>query len=125
MPVSSYAPEMLELFKRASRETILLQIGDKTKATYMRFRFHNLRKEMRKEQHSLTSIANAVQFSITPEFDLKCFPADDQYLSYLHAAGVRIEAPTTPSAEPMHPAERGDAEEALTSFLTKGDKEDG
>ena len=116
MPVSSFAPEMLELFKKAATEAVLLKVGDKKKAIHLRYRFHNLRKIMRETEHSLVNIANSVTFSITPEFDLKCYPADSQYLDYLHAAGIIINPPDLPSADPMHKTERASAEEALKKF---------
>lgn len=124
MPVNSYAPEFLELFKKAAREPVILKVGDKKKAIHLRFRFHNLRREMQREQHSLVSIANSVQFSITSDFNLKCYPADKDFLKYLREAGIEIQAPTISSAEPMDKPERADAEETVRKFLNKTTKGD-
>ena len=120
MPVSSYAPEFLELFKTAAREECIIPLGDRKRAMRLRFRLNMLRKDMRKEQHSLTTIANSVEFTITYEGDLKCSPADDTFLPSLKQAGIAIGAPPaapTSSPQPFHKAERTEAEEVIRKFL--------
>ena len=121
MPVSSYAPEFLELFKTAARETCLIPIGDLKRARRLRFRLNMLRRDMRKEQHSLTTIANSVEFVVTHNGDLRCSPADDQFLTELRAAGIAIGEPTAyenPEFElPFSKPERSEAEEVIRKFL--------
>ena len=120
MPVSSYAPEFLELFKTAAREECIIPLGNRKRAMRLRFRLNMLRKNMRKEGHSLTTIANSVEFTITHEGDLKCTPADDTFLPSLRKAGIAIEAPPTASTsppQPFHKTERTEAEEVIRKFL--------
>jgi len=93
MPTSSFAPELFELYKAGARKPILVPIQDKKRAIHLRFRLHNLRKEMRKEGHVLTTIANGVSFSITPDGDLLARPVDDQFVNELRAAGITVEVP--------------------------------
>lgn len=89
MPVSSYAPEYLELFKAGAEKKITVQLPSKQKAVQMRQRLHTLRKEMRKENHPLTTIANSTQVSIGNDGTLSVYPADTSFLAAIHAAGIR------------------------------------
>jgi len=124
MPVSSYAPELLELFKRAAQKEITLPINDEKRAMRLRFRLNMLRKDMRKAHHPLTTIANSVQFSITKDGDLKCSPADETFLEELRKAGIKVddlqEAPLADASPPPDPT---DTAEILKQFLAKGEKE--
>jgi len=122
MPVSSFAPEYLELFKLAAQEEVLIPIGNKKRAIRMRFRINMLRRAMRQEGHSLTTIANSVQFILTPEFNLRCVPADVDYLGPLKAAGIEI-APHAPSPSGLElpKVERADATEVVKNFLKSGE----
>lgn len=123
MPVSSYAPEFLELFKLAAQKEQIVPLGDAKRAIRMRFRLNMLRRDMRKEEHSLTTIANSVQFSITKAGDLRCTPADDTFLKELKAIGVAITLPTpgaSPTSPPYAKPERAEAEEVLAKFLETG-----
>jgi hypothetical protein len=106
MPVSSYGPELFELFKQASQREISIpftggDIGFR-KATTLRFRCHRLRVAMRKENHHLTTIANGVIFSIRDGEEGKTFlvarPADTNFDAELAAAG--IVAPSGAEVEP-------------------------
>lgn len=119
MPVSSYAPEFLELFKLAAQEERIIPIGNTKRATRLRFRLNMLRVAMRKEQHTLTTIANSVEFTITNEGHLKCSPADAPFLNDLKSAGVEIQAPRADvsSPTPFAKPERADAEEVIRKFL--------
>ncbi len=121
MPVSSFAPEFLELFKMAARKEIILTIGNTKRATHLRFRLNMLRKAMREEGHTLTTIANSVQFIITKAGDLQCSPADDQFLNDLEKAGVKLSLPTSTGAVLAKP-ERSEAEEVIRTFF-KGEKD--
>jgi len=129
MPVSSFAPEFLEIFKSAAQEEILIPVGDEKRAIRLRFRLNMLRRDMRKEGHTLTTIANSVQFSITPEGDLMCAPADASFLDAISKAGVTIGTPstTTPASTnvPLLKPERAAAEETIQKFFaaSKKDKE--
>ena len=119
MPVSSFAPEFLELFKLAAQEERIIPLGDYKRATRLRFRLNMLRVAMRKEQHTLTTIANSVEFTITNAGDLKCSPADAPFLNDLKSAGVEVQAPHagTPTHTPFAKPERADAEEVIRKFL--------
>jgi len=124
MPVSSYAPELLELFKRAAQKEITLPINDEKRAMRLRFRLNMLRKDMRKVHHPLTTIANSVQFSITKDGGLKCSPADETFLEELRKVGIKVddlqEASTADASPPPDPP---DTAEILKQFLAKGEKE--
>jgi len=119
MPVSSFAPEFLELFKSAAQEEVLIKLGNKKRAVRLRFRLNMLRKDMRNEQHTLVTIANSVQFNLTDEGDLICSPADSSFLEAIKEAGVEVPLPiSNPTTIPSLPkAERADAEETLRKFL--------
>lgn len=118
MPVSSYAPEFLEVFKRAAQKEVIIPLASAKRAIHLRFRFHMLRKAMREEHHSLTTIANSVQFTISKKGDLVCSPADDQFLKDLKKAGISL-TPHPPSLtkEPLAKSERSEAEEVIEAFF--------
>lgn len=117
MPVSSYAPELLELFKEAAHREVTIKLGEKKQATRLRARFHSLRTAMRREDHPLTQIANSVQFSIDPSFNLICYPADTHFLDAIRGAGISITQPTTQRTN----QKSTEAEDALADFL-KGEE---
>lgn len=123
MPVSSYAPELLEVFKLAAQEELIIPLGDTKRATRLRFRLNMLRKDMRRDRHTLTTIANSVQFSITPQGDLRCSPADDSFLDDLRKAGVAM-LPPSPHPAPLAKPERSDAEEVIRKFLGTTDRKE-
>ncbi len=121
MPVSSYAPELLELFRLASQKTVVLKLKDERAAMAFRFRCHNLRKEMRKEGHELTNLANGVVFRVRKSDDeggvLIASPADDEFLPELRKAGIVVEAPEPAPTEPSAPKSTGKGQAALQRFL--------
>jgi len=122
MPVSSFAPEYLELFKLAAQQEVLIPIGNEKRAIRMRFRINMLRRAMRIENHSLTTIANSVQFILTPEFHLRCVPADIDHLGPLKAAGISVPAHSpSPSGLSLPKVERADATEVVRKFLKSGE----
>lgn len=95
MPVSSYAPEFLEVWRRGSINPIEIKLDSKKEAERLRFRLNNLRKEMRKEEHDDVSLANGVQLSIVEldsgEAILTAHPSDDKFLEAIAAAGIEVE----------------------------------
>ena len=93
MPVTSYAPEFLELYRKASQETVVIKLKTLVEAHRLRSRLHSLRRAMRKEAHSLTTIADGVIISLDTTKEgaiLTAKPADKQFLAYLEAAGITI-----------------------------------
>ena len=129
MPVTSYAPEFLELFRRAAQAPVTLTLPGKADATKMRARLHALRRVMRQESHSLTTIANGVQISIYPDpagsgaYKLTASPADNIYLNALHAAGIDIPEPGLADtfAPEVEPVGVSGQDEVLESFF-RGEK---
>jgi len=120
MPVSSFAPELLELFKRAAREEIIIPLEDEKAAIRLRARLHALRVAMRREDHSLTTIANSVQFTLSPGGNLCCTPVDNNFLEYIKAAGITIpELTTILTPDPLSKVERSEGTEAIKKFLAK------
>lgn len=94
MPVRGYAPELIETFRVASQEKVSIPLRDRDAAHRLRFRFHNLRKHMRKEAHPLLAIAEKVQFQIEDQVDGTCLliasPQDNEFLDSLRAAGIVV-----------------------------------
>lgn len=130
MPVASYAPELLQLFQRAAQEPVSVTLTSTNAAFSLRFRLHRLRKEMRREHHPLTTLANGIQISIYGNV-LTAKPADQSYLTALHAAGIEVMEPPLPSTAKAAPlldygggpgddGEDGSTEinQALSNFFT-------
>lgn len=128
MPVSSFAPELMQLFQRAALEEISVDLGSYKRAARLRFRMNNLRKAMRLEKHPLTTIANSVQLCLGKGSSiLIAKPADDQFLPELKKVGISLpDVPQTiVEAHQAASVEDSDtlASETLRKFLgeKKGD----
>ena len=125
MPVSSYAAQLLELFRVASQRRIELKLPTEKAAFALRFRLHNLRKAMHKENHELKHIADGVMFRVRETEGggglLIAAPADDEFLPELHAAGIKVEAPEEAPPAPATPQTTSKGQAALQRFLD-GDK---
>lgn len=85
MPTSSYAPELFDIFRKASVEKFELSLVDARQAMSLRYRLNKLRVEMRKEKHFMLEVAENVSFIIEKERPnvLICGPADLSYLDVI------------------------------------------
>lgn len=145
MAVRNYAPEFLELFRRGAEKSIRVELSTQREATTLRFRLNNLRKEMRKERHSLLPIAEGVQMSIElgetyldaqgeeqTYATLIVHPADNKFLDAIHRAGIEISEDEAREAEARAQRDAGSGEplpapehspeatvSAIDSFLKK------
>ena len=64
MSVKNYAPELLDVFKLGQKKEFVFDCKTNKDAHRLRARLNALRREMRKENHWLTPVAEAVVFSI-------------------------------------------------------------
>src|SRR5882672_2138804 len=64
MPVKNYSPALLEVFKVGSEKPFEFDCKTKKAAFALQWRLHGLRREMRKEKHWLTPVAESVVISI-------------------------------------------------------------
>lgn len=135
MPVTSYAPEFLELYRRAAQAPVTIRLATFSEATKLRARLHTLRREMRKESHPMTHIANGVQISLvkgptnSDPVDLIARPADASFIDAIREAGIdaasQFDGSTLPSEDDELPTERDDGkatEETLETFF-RGERE--
>ncbi|MFQ5741955.1 MAG: hypothetical protein ACE5HV_00020 [Acidobacteriota bacterium] len=128
MPVSSYAPELLELFKAGAQKLIRIQLPDPRSAARLRFRLNNLRKELRREDHPFATVANGVQLGLERLPDgtaaLVAKPADDDFLPDLRRAGVEVTAPPAPpvKAEASAPVPKRRGQKALQAYFDREEK---
>jgi hypothetical protein len=99
MPVTSFAPEFLELYRKAAQHQVVLTLPSKADAYRLRARLHALRRALRVENHTLATVSNGVQISVypSPEDDgtwkVSAHPSDTTYLDALHEAGITIPDP--------------------------------
>lgn len=100
MPVHSYAPELLELLIRVGDgEKVTILLASEKVAHRLRFRIHNLRKEMRKESHPLLQTAERAKFKIQSNPPaLVGFQSDVGFADAIRAAGIEVRDPTPPAA---------------------------
>ena len=119
MPVANYAPELLQLLIHAAEAPVRIPLASKAQATSLRFRLHNLRKEMRKENHPNLRIVEGVQISLE-EAVLIARPSDETFLEAIRAAGITVEEMddnySHTMAEPL-PDTQEEAEAALAEFF--------
>jgi len=92
MPVSSYAPEFLEIFRRGAQEEVRITLTDAKMAHRLRFRLNNLRRDLRKEQHPLATVSNGVTLRVDGPI-LLIEPSDDDFLAAIQEAGITINSP--------------------------------
>ncbi len=105
--VSSFAPELLTVYHKASQEPIAIPVEDKKAAERLRFRLHQLRRAMRREMHEWAGIAEGCQVTIHPRdaklpngaFLVAVGPSDRDILPALKSAGVEVEAIAVPDHE--------------------------
>jgi len=118
--VSSYGPELLELFRRAAqnRQTILLSTIKS--ARNARLRLNNLRGALRHQQHPMRDVANSVQVRLIEhdngQATLIAEPSDTEIIDALRRANITIEIPDSPNPHADNPDEPYDA---IDEFLTK------
>jgi len=95
MPVSSYAAELLLFYRESAKREVTITLATNTKAIALRARLHNLRREMRREKHIETTLANGVQISVRAN-KVVGYPADQSYLKAIGAAiAIGAEGETT------------------------------
>lgn len=68
MPVKNYSPELLKVFEAGSKKPFEFDCKTPSKAKALRWRLHHLRREMRKEHHWLTPVAEGVILTIRDSF---------------------------------------------------------
>ena len=116
MPVTSYAPEFLIFYQRASQRTVVIKLKTSKEAHKLRSRLHALRRSMQKEDHPLTTIANGVIIS-KKGATLTAKPADKEFLGYLKAAGITIGKLDNTIANEPTPSEKDQVDEQLSEFF--------
>lgn len=85
MSVKSYAPALLDIFKLASEKEFVFNCKTNKAALALRARLHALRRDMRKEQHWLTPVAENVKISVR-DSKIIARPADNEIVQDLEAA---------------------------------------
>jgi len=141
MPIESYAPELLELYRRGAQEEIAIRLPSYTAANNLRARMHNLRGEMRKVNFHLLTIAERVQCVLRPcdptipkgegEWFFIARPADRDFLDALRAAGIDAAAgaelvhdPNAPTSDEDRTARAASESQqsAIANFMKEGVK---
>jgi len=124
MPSTSYPPEFFEIMKRGAVEPLQITLPSWRQGAHLRHRLNNLRKDMRKENHPMLSIAEAVQFSLEPTIVKKIDPryeepavltarpsdTGDNLLENIRAAGITV------TDDPALADMRGAMQSALDTF---------
>jgi len=102
MPVvASYAPELLELLKRASREKVEVVLENRSRGTRLAFQLNMLRKAMRDENHPLARMVAGVNISVSRSGVLTAGPADASFLTALRNAGIVVSELPLSEAPPL------------------------
>ena len=105
--VSSFAPELLTVFHKASQEPVAIPVENEKAAIRFRFRLHQLRRAMRREMHEWAGIAEGCQVTKHPANAEKpdgpwlvaISPSDIDLLPALKKAGVVVEEVDIPDHE--------------------------
>lgn len=102
--VSSYAPELLDLWRKAATQTVTIRfkLEERGDATHFRQRLYRLRSALKRENHALSKLAERATIRLLPEVDdgtvikgwlLIVQPTDDKYMKKLREAGLEGEEP--------------------------------
>ncbi len=119
MRVASFAPELIELFRRAAREKITITLPTPEAATRCRQRMYDLRKALRAEQHDLANLAERAQVRLDGSV-LIVEPRDHDIAATLRGEGITTDEPSlvdVPDEPPGVPITDEQAHRALTDFL--------
>jgi len=65
MSVKHFSPTFLDIYRLGSEKEFIFDCGSEKAAYYMRWQLHKLRREMRKENHWLTPVAETVTISLS------------------------------------------------------------
>jgi len=65
MNVRHFSPHFLDIYRLGSEKEFIFDCGTEKAAHYLRWQLHKLRREMRKENHWLTPVAETVTISIS------------------------------------------------------------
>ncbi len=124
MKVLNFAPEYIEAWKLAARQTVgPIPLDTFGKAQHLRQRLYALRIAMRDEGHPNTPLAETVQVIIRKLPDgtaeLLMRPADAGYAEAFRQAGVKVGEPTAqaPQAVPTPPHPEPYAPSAIARAL--------
>lgn len=95
-PLSSFMPELLEVWKKAALQPVKLTLADRSAAIRLRYRLYSLRKSMEAANHELFSSAQHAVISIreTPgahTWDLIVQPSDSDLQQAIRSAGIEVE----------------------------------
>lgn len=100
-PLSSFAPELLEVWRKASTEIVSIKMPSREAATKLRHRLYSLRKSMEQASHELYSSAAHATITITQDspgdFVVNIQPVDSNLKDALAEAGIGI--PPAPEIE--------------------------
>ena len=105
-PVASFDARLLELFRRAAAEPLHLLVPSHREAHRLRFRLHALRKAMRREQHPMLALAEAVTIRLIQHektATILAGPADSDLATVLDAAGLVVDADAQAESEKIEP----------------------
>ena len=101
-PVASFDARLLELFRRAAAEPLRIELASSRAAHRLRFRLHALRKAMRREQHPMLALAEAVTIRLDEQV-LTAGPVDADLTGALDIAGLVVDASTAAASEKIEP----------------------
>lgn len=90
-PLTSYDPRFLEVWRRAAKEDITLMFGSKARATKFRQELNELRAELRRHNHTLTTQINSAKVRIFQQgldWILQISLIDHDYDDVFAAAGI-------------------------------------
>lgn len=118
MKVASFAPELIELFRRGVRERVRITLSSEKEAQRSRQRLYDLRRAMRNEKHSLVEIAERAQARVEGSV-LIVEPKDFDIAKTLRKAGITTDTALDETPLPGEPITDEAATAALREYLDK------
>lgn len=88
--MGTFAPEFLAFMLRGAKNPVSITLGTENEAVRLRFRLHNMRRSMRKQQHPQSEEIENVSLHVK-ENVLTAQPKDQRFIEALVAAGITAE----------------------------------
>ncbi len=88
--MGTFAPEFLAFMLRGAQNPVSITLGSEKEATRLRFRLHNMRRSMKKQQHEQVDNIENVSLHVDGNV-LTAKPKDQRFVQALLEAGITAE----------------------------------
>lgn len=104
MPTGSHPQEFFEVFRRATKDELHINLSTVARAISLRHRLNKFRRQLREDDHPFVPVADSIEFALEKHPDgtatIIARAVGAEYLDALRNAGVQLgEAPPPPEGD--------------------------